>query len=120
MAHRELNKNDYSVGQMVALKYKGNRARYDKDGYILAKITKIGRKLIHVGDIKIEMETGSEKTDYTPDYELFDSEQDLINELEKGNLVSFIRSEIGQFGECKVSYDKVKAIVEILKENGLG
>lgn len=114
MAIRELNKNNYLVGQTVALKFIGNRDRYDKDGYVLAEITKIGTKLIHVGDIKIEMETGQEKTDYTSDYQLYDSEQSLLNELEKEKLIVAIRNKFEQFGECEVGYEKVKEIAKIL------
>lgn len=115
MAIRKLNKKDYAVGQEVALRFDGNRARNNRNGYILGEITKLGNKLIHVGDIKIDMETGYEKSNYSANYMLYDSEQDLLNEIEKEKLLMHIRTKLGNYGACEVSYDKIKKIAEILE-----
>lgn len=96
MAIRELYKKDYTVGQKVALRYYGNIARGNKDNnYRVVEITKVGNKIIYCGDIKISMETGMEKSNYTPNYAFYDSEQHLLETLESEKLIKLIRSKIG-------------------------
>lgn len=115
MAMRKLNKDDYKIGQQVALKYVNNMARYDKDGYRIGNITKLGNKYLYVDSIAISMESGYEKTNYSPDYQLYDSEQHLLDEMHKEKLLFGIRNELGNYGTCEISYNKIKEIAEILE-----
>ncbi len=115
MVIRELNKKDYTVGQEVALRYYGNAARGNKDNdYRITEITKVGNKIIYCGDIKISMETGMEKSNYTPNYIFYDSEQHLIETLECERLLKMIRNKIGQWGDSELSLYEIREIANIL------
>jgi len=120
---KKLNKKDYTVGQEVALLLYGNKRSYKDDGaYIKGKITKIGSKIIYIKNesihenIKINMETGFECTEYTPNYIMFDSEDMLIDYLDSQILIKEVRNIIGQYGNTNIKKEKLEKILQLLKE----
>lgn len=116
MAIRKLNKSDYRIGQKVALRYDNNLARGNRYGYVVMEITKIGNKILYCGAIKIDMETGFEKSNYAPDYILYDSEQHLLDTFESERLFDAIANKLSKFGGYPdISLNKLKQIAEILE-----
>lgn len=119
MAYRELNKKDYTVGQEVALRYSGNASRRaEKNAYRLGIITKIGTKIIYVNDdLKVNMETGMEKSNYTPNFIFYDSEQHLLDTVVNEGLIDELRKKIGRYGYPDIPLEKMKQVMAILKED---
>lgn len=114
MAVRKLDKKNYKIGQTVALRNDGNRVRYDgRNNYTLGEVTKVGSKILHIGEIKIDMETGYQKSNYSPDYQLYDSEQDVLDAIEGEKIISKIKSTFS-YGDVNVSIDKLRQIKAIL------
>lgn len=120
---KKLNKKDYTVGQEVVLLLHGNRARDKEHGaYIKCKITKLGSKFIYIEneniyeEIKINMETSFEHTEYTPNYIMFDSEDELIDYLDSQILIKEVRNIIGHYGNTNIKKEKLEKILQLLKE----
>ena len=65
--------------------------------------------------IKISMETGFEHSDYTPNYILYDSEQQFKDSLEGEIIIKEIRNLIGQYGNPNIDINKLREIKEILE-----
>ena len=121
---RELNKNDYTVGQEVVLKLHGNASRgKEEDSYIKGTVSKMGRKILYIEHnkqhytetIKIDMETGCEKSEYTANYILYDSEEQFKEYIASKPIIDKIRKHIGQYGYANIDYNKLKEIEKILE-----
>jgi len=119
---KKLNKKDYTIGQEVVLLLNGNKARHNEKGtYIKGEITKIGNKLIYVKnenmyeDIKINMETSFQHTEYTPDYIMFDSENEVRDYFDSMELIKEIRNIIGQYGTPRIEKEKLEKVLKLLK-----
>lgn len=115
---RKLNKKEYIVGQEVILKLNGK-----DNAYIKGCIAKITTKLMTIevtkGEfskvIKINMESGFEHTDYTPNYNLFDSEQHFNDYIEAEDIINVIRKSIGTYGTPHIDINKLREIKRILE-----
>lgn len=115
MAMRKLNPKDFYVGKMVPLRYRLNKARYlSDDSYRMATVSKIGRKYIHCGGIAFEIESGYEKSDYTANYQLYESEEALLEEIEAEKITDAVRTTFDYFSEVNLSIEQLRAIAEII------
>lgn len=116
MSMRTLDRKEYQLGQVVALRYYGNALRgKQKGGYKLATVTKIGRSILYLDEhIKIDMESGMEKSNYTPNYILYDSERHLLETLEVEDMLDKLRDFIGQYGYPNIELNKMRKIMEVL------
>lgn len=124
-----LTKDDFKVGQIVALKHAGNKARYDK-GYTLGKVSKCGRKLVTVAiegfssysvqfllEEKFERDYLLQKTNITGDYELFPSEQAYLEYEEKEDKLDKIKPVVApMYGKSNLTIDQVRRIYNIINE----
>lgn len=124
-----LTKDDFTIGQIVAAKHSGNKARYDK-GYTLGKVVSAGRKYITVSfnednsnGIKFILEESFErdyllqKTNYSGDYELFPSEQAYLDYEEKQQKLGEIQSAVSTiYNTCTLNIDQVRRIYDIISE----
>lgn len=125
-----LTKNDFKVGQEVAGKYAGNMERWNKGGYKLGTVSKVGNKLVTVKfsedgkgvqflfDDKYERDYLLQKSNYTGDYELFPSEQAYLDYNEKEDKLGDIRAsvDIMRGGGRRLTVNQVRRIYDIISE----
>jgi len=113
------------IGDKVYLKPTDRNSRRGKEvqEYI---ISKIGRKYLEVvqqlGDtfsIKFDMEKEYQQvSNYSADWELYFSKQEILDEQESIRLSDDIRKEIGNYGFPKdLSLDQLKRIKAIIDED---
>lgn len=108
----------FEVGQEVALRFDGNKARNNRFGYRLDKVEKVGRKYITLeSGIQIDLTTGYNKTKYSPDYNLFLSEELLLEQIEREKNLDKIRSKFSGWGDVNLNNSQLRRIVEIIKED---
>lgn len=104
------------IGQTVWLRPTeiGNAYRRDKE-VKNSIITKIGTKYIHVqGFGEFFKDSGIEKTNFTPNYKLYYSQNQLRDDLENENLQRRIKEAILRHGKLKLELDKLRKIAKIL------
>ncbi|WP_298833843.1 hypothetical protein [uncultured Planococcus sp.] len=120
MAMRELSKKDFEVGQSVALRLQGNRARHAEKGemsYVLGTVQKVGRKYITVDGIQFDTSSGYDKSDYSANYQLFENEELLLEILEKEQLYDKLRTTFGSYSSgsgVSFTVDQLRKACEIL------
>lgn len=110
------------VGNTVFLKPLYNKARYSSD-IEKGVITKIGRKYFEVSTyddmsfpIKFIIETMLQQTDYSPNWKVYLSEQEILDEKESQNLIMSITKYVGLHGEKSLSLDQLRRIYNIINE----
>ncbi len=115
--------NKPQIGQKVYLKPINDTARGGNKEIKERKILRIGRKYLEVwnGEYlhsakKFHLDTLKEASDYSPDYQLYFSRQDIVNEEEAEELVKVIRNILGNWGKPELSLDQLRRIHEIIKE----
>jgi hypothetical protein len=115
-----VKKSDLQIGQTVYLKPQGNRARGGNKEITTDRISSIGKQYFYLEKEKnkVSIETGLENSQYTADFRVYLSKQEIQDEYEANRLVYEIRDRIGQYGETKIPLYKLKKIIEIL--NSLG
>lgn len=100
------------VGQKVWLEPLGNAARYNKN-IREGVISKIGRKYFEVdGYGKFELNSKLQVSDFTPNYRVFLSEQDITIEMERREL----RNKLSEFFRSpqKLTIEQMRQINEII------
>lgn len=112
---------DFVKGQIAYAKYIGYR-RNDKIGSIKEVIVKtIGSKYITVTineytEMKFDIENNMlEKTDYSPNYKLFSTIQEIEDDNEHDRLGHDIRLIFSCYGSVNLSLEKLRAIEKIIK-----
>lgn len=111
------------AGDTVYLSPTRDKARSCKPGAIFtAPITKVGAKYYTVKhqerEIRFSKKTLEEVTDYSPDWEMFFSEQDLLD----SRVVAELRSQLINFfsytysGPSELSRNQLERIVAIIHE----
>lgn len=119
------NKNKLSVGQKVYLKPINNAARYGDKELKEQVIKKIGKKYFFVGSeesnnerfwTKFSIEELREVSNYSPDWELYFSKQEILDEQESDKLTSKIRNKFGSYGRLDLTLDQLRRIEEIISE----
>lgn len=112
------------IGDRVYLKAINERARYktevDIEEYIICKI---GRKYFEVCKedyknytIQFEINNKRQVTKYSPDWQLYFSKQEILDEEEHLNLSNQVRDKIGSYGTSSLSLDKLRKIKEIIDD----
>ena len=88
-------------------------------------VKKIGRKYFETWNgendrytIKFRLDDFQQETGgYSADYEIYPSEQDIINEREKSSLESFFKHTVfGGFGSTNLTLDQLRRMKEIVDE----
>ena len=110
------------VGQKVFLKPINNAVR-DSTEVKEEIILKVGRKYFEVWDgenewsaTKFHLDSLRQVTDYSPDYQLYFSKQELLDEQEANDLTKSIRRTFGNYGETKLTLDQLRRIHTITQE----
>lgn len=110
------------VGDKVYLKAVGNLARHRKEVFIKeAEISKVGRKYFEVGEghkpLKFHIEDSKQETGgYIADWELYFSEQEILDEEEFKKLSWEIKSKFDTYGKVQLTLDQLRRIKAIITE----
>ncbi len=119
-----MNKSDFNKGQIVYLKYIGDR-RYGVIGDILeATVKSVGSKYITTinGDWNTERKFEIDndfRESYTiggSDYQLFLSRQQIEDENESTLIQDKLRKFIGSYGRIKLTLDQLRRIEAVIDE----
>jgi hypothetical protein len=112
-----------NVGDKVFLKAVGNNARGRKEVLIEEyQIVKIGRKYFEVSKensswtIKFHIDGKRQVTDYTPDWSLYFSKQEILDEQEVSKLTGSIKKVFDTYGKVNLTLDQLRRINEIINE----
>lgn len=119
-------------GQEVVVRYINDRIRYMKDSTVdnidkwtsNGKVTKVGRKYIEV-DMNGWLEKFDIEFDYvqktnigSPDYKLYSSKEEIINEIETEELYREVKNHFGDWhNRNKFTLSQLKQILDIANEN---
>lgn len=119
----KFNKKDFTVGQIVFLKLTGNEARGKSDEKLIVEreVKSIGNKFVTVGyvgeeygTVKIKLEDGCEHSNYTSNYSLYLTKDDILDEFKLSKLT---REIFGTFGfNKKLTLNQIERIYAIYKE----
>ncbi|WP_339193965.1 hypothetical protein MKY95_19370 [Paenibacillus sp. FSL P4-0176] len=112
------------TGDTVYLKAVGNRARNHKSPEIAEYvIDKIGRKYFDVRSVKnkntiitFEIVTKRQRTNYEPDWKLYFSKQEILDEEETKRITSNLRERFGRYGTVDLTLDQLRRIEQIINE----
>jgi hypothetical protein len=119
------NKDKLSIGLKVYLKPVNNAARYGNNEIKELVIKKIGKKYFFVGGenqdnerfwTKFDIEELREVSNYSPDWKLYFSKQEILDEQESDKLTSEIRNKFGSYGRLDLTLDQLRRIKEIINE----
>lgn len=110
----------FEVGQKVWTLNVNNAARRVERKLTERELVKVGRKYFYLKEygreIKFDIETLEEFTDYTSDYKVYLDPQDWEDEKTSGELISKIKLILyPQFRSSGVSLDKLRSIAKILE-----
>lgn len=106
------------IGRIVYLKPINNNARKGNKKIEECKIEKIGRKYFEVDyrSLRFTIDNLEHATEYSKDWKLHLSEQDILDEYEKNDLNNQIEN-VFRYGS-KLSLDKLRRIKMIIDEKG--
>lgn len=117
------------VGDTVYLLPDGNMTRRMTGSLIEnikeAKIEKVGKKLITVslgyGEIKFRLDNKhkggyAENTNYSCDYYMYESKQDILDMLEHDDLKNKISTNFSNYSRIDFSLDQLRRIMAIIEE----
>ncbi len=113
------------VGSTVYLKPINNAARYGRKDILEKVVLKKGRKYFYVGNtgetetrrmFKFSLEDMREVTEYSPDWELYLSKQEIIDKEEKKKLMSDIRSVFDRWSTADLTLDQLRRVHEIISK----
>jgi hypothetical protein len=119
------NKDKLSIGLKVYLKPVNNAARYGDKELRELIIKKIGKKYFFVGGenqnnerfwTKFDIEELREVSNYSPDWELYFSKQEILDEQESNDISRDIRLKFGGYGKLDLTLDQLRRIKEIINE----
>lgn len=82
-----------------------------------ATVSKVGKKYFYVDNdkLKFDMETLFESSEYGQRCRCFLSLQDILDENEQIELSKELRNLVGQYGTSNISLEKLRKIMEIIK-----
>lgn len=121
---------DFKVGQTVWIRLTGNAIRGKCGDELIEEwvIDKIGRKYITASKktgypkgIIFEKGYGCkdifvEKTDYCVDYIMYETEQEIRDEMEKDEIYRDIRLFFDSFNKSKLTLEQLRSIKKIIDE----
>jgi hypothetical protein len=104
------------VGQTVYLKPENLGNAYRRDKSIKETIIeKIGRKYVTLKNYgQFEIETGKQKTEYSSDYKLYETKEEIESLLEIEDLTYRIKSEILKTNKIDASLENLRKIALLL------
>tara|TARA_R110000822_G_scaffold228395_2_gene360825 strand:+ start:274 stop:600 length:327 start_codon:yes stop_codon:yes gene_type:complete len=104
------------IGQTVYLRPVKMGNAYRRDKSIKESIVeKVGRKYITiVGYGQFDIKSRKAKTNYSSDYEMFESKKELDLKIEAEDLVNRIENSIPKYGNWDLEIDKLRQIAIIL------
>lgn len=117
---------ELKVGQKVVVQLIGNAARYKSSDQLIEQweVAKVGRKYFYAAKdatwrlTKFEITTGLESSNYSADYRVWESEQDLKDHLECESLLRKIRDELNYWRPNDFSLDQLRDVARALKIQG--
>jgi hypothetical protein len=113
------SKMKLEIGQKLFLKPVNNRARYGNNEIKEATVSKVGRKYFEVSELsrtKFEIDSLREVSEYVPDWEVYFSKQQILDEDEINKLTSDFRLFFTRFDQPKLSLEQLRKIKEIISE----
>jgi hypothetical protein len=110
--------NEIVVGMTVYLKPINNAARRSKDVQE-GIVSKVGRKYFEVEGFyrtKFSIDELIEVSEYAPDWKVYLSKQELLDEQEFENLLRDIRLFFSNYGKVNLTLDQLRKIKVIISE----
>jgi hypothetical protein len=110
--------NEIVVGMTVYLKPINNAARRSKDVQE-GIVSKVGRKYFEVEGFyrtKFSIDELIEVSEYAPDWKVYLSKQELLDEQEFENLLRDIRLFFSNYGKVNLTLDQLRKIKAIISE----
>ncbi|MFV4887538.1 hypothetical protein RY279_19035 [Bacillus velezensis] len=120
-----MNNEQIKVGIPVFLKPVNDAARYGRKDVLEKTVLKIGKKYFYVGDtgetetrrmFKFSLEDMTQATEYSADWELYLSKQEVIDEEEKERLIFEIRSVFNRWSSVDLTLDQLRRIHAVISE----
>jgi tRNA U34 5-carboxymethylaminomethyl modifying enzyme MnmG/GidA len=122
-----MGNKELTVGQRVYLLRVGNNARYYKGEPIEklieeVEIAKVGRKYIEIkfderfSTVKFNKEDLRQVTEYSADWKLYLSKQDIFNEKESEDLSWKIRQFFDYGASSKLTLEQLRKINDIIED----
>ncbi|MCY7947968.1 hypothetical protein P8891_06505 [Bacillus atrophaeus] len=120
-----MSKERIKVGTPVFLKPVNNAARYGRKDILEKVVLKKGRKYFYVGNtgetetrrmFKFSLEDMKQVTEYSADWELYLSKQEIINQEEKRKLMFDIRSFFNRCSSSDLTLDQLIKVHSIISE----
>ena len=113
------------VGQILYKLNIGNAARNRKQTLMPVEVIKIGRKYVTVSELDkkdrsylhdvANIENGREKTEYSANFILYESEQEWEDKKESEVLLRKFRDIFGSYGKNNISLDQLRKINVIIE-----
>ncbi|MGF2740747.1 MULTISPECIES: hypothetical protein [unclassified Bacillus (in: firmicutes)] len=114
-----------NVGTPVFLKPVNDAARYGRKEVLEKTVLKKGKKYFYIGNmgetetrrmLKFSLEDMTQVTEYSADWELYLSKQEIIDEEEKEKLIFEIRSVFNRWSSVDLTLDQLRRIHAIISE----
>ena len=109
------------VGQIVYVKKVGNSARYCKEDELISEevVEKVGNKyfyLKHYTRVKFSIERMCDVSEYSYNYNVYLTRQEIEDETERDNKLDAIKREFSRYGKMSdISLEVIRQIYTILK-----
>jgi hypothetical protein len=110
----------YKVGDTVHVVECGNLCRRDNAAnHYDRKVTKVGRKYFYIDkhygeDVAFHIDSGYQKTEYSPNFRIVESEQSFLEESAARELSIKLSGHFGH-GPARHSLSKLKKVAAILE-----
>jgi len=105
------------IGQTVYLRPVEMGSAYRRDKTVKESvIEKVGRKYVTVSSYygQFDIKTRMQKTMYSSDYKLYESKEELEEDLEGEDLANRIKKSIPDYGKWNLELKKLREIAAIL------
>ena len=119
--------SDFKVGDTVYIELQNNAARYNKPNseecIRECIVESVGRKYVTADGIKFEETDYNydgliQHTQYCVDFVLYDNKQTILDKFEKNKIITeWCRNYVGMNELKKLSLDKLRRILKIIKED---
>jgi hypothetical protein len=112
------------IGQEMFIVFIGDSRRNDTRTPQPGIVTSIGSKYVHVQandkwrkPITFHIDSGLQKTNYSPDYRLIESHQQWVDEQDHRTLSERARWVTADFNTRTISLEKLRAIVALIEQS---
>lgn len=120
-----LKKGDKCIMAMTSSNYMSRNIQMSLDNVKAwtteVEVVSVGRKYITVKEGRFEYKFDitnnyREKSEYSPNYILYNDIQEIHDERESENINDYIRDKIGQYGKPRISLEQLRRIKDIIDE----